>query len=278
MILIKVYSNFSIFFDETGKSSGGKVQLMGAVGLPNDIYYNQKYLKMRELNKKYNYHWSEYRGDSKQRKGIKQLFEQAILLAKYCYINIIKYSSSDITKKAGKYNSVNQNSSRSIVHDMIYSKLPERIIYGLLRGYGGNHEIVATINIEEANEYKTINLAENLKKQLNIHSLYRGESFIVKDCRYCGKKVEIGVELTDLLIGIVRTILENNDKTSNRKKEQIKLIIYLLRNKFLQPFLKKTRLFELGKSGELKELNIFPSVNMFISKNYNLYCQKKSMY
>lgn len=270
MIKIKSHSDFVIFFDESGKLASDKVQLMGAVGLPSNIYFSDKYLMMRELNKVYNLHWKDYKGDGKQREGIIKVFQKAHSLAKYTTLNFIRYFSSSLSQRVKKYDHAMESTDKSILYEMIYSKLPERIIYGILRGYGNSDWLKVSINIEDACEYRVINLGENLKRQLNLHSLYRGESFIVDDCEYRKKGEEVGVELTDILLGIVRTILENNAATSRKKRAQIQLIIYLLQNDLLQPFIKNMKLFELRNSAELIEIDMLSCVNMFISQNYKL--------
>ena len=80
-----------------------------------------------------------------------------------------------------------------------------------------------------------------------------------------------GVELTDILLGIVRTILENNHSESRRKREQINLILLLLRRNLLQPFYEKIKLFELKEMNELQEIDLQSCLSLFISKNYEIY-------
>lgn len=225
-----------IFFDESGKQKSDKVQLMGGWGLPSNIYNSDKLSDFRKLNMSYRYHWSEYKGDSKQKNGIIKLFNEGNPLSEYIQLNFIQYSSSNLAKRANKYHEINGESSKRMIEKMVYSKLPERIVYGLLREYGHTQPVTVLVNIESANEYKTLGLAKNMKEQLNIHSLYRGKSFVVKACQYRKKGEEIGGELTDILLGIVRTIIENNHSESRRKREQINLILLLLRRNLLQPF------------------------------------------
>lgn len=266
-----------IFFDESGKEKRDKVQLMGGLVIPANIYNNKKLKPFRELNQEYQYHWSQYKEDSKQKSGLIKLLKEARLLAEYCRINFIRYSTTKLTEKGRMfdYNS-NQSSGHAldkseIVRKMIYTKLPERIVYGLLRGYGQTRKVNAKIHIEHATEYETFELAEDIQLQLNMHSLYRGESFVIEDCVYCKKGDEIGVELTDILLGIVRTILENPNPESNKKKAQITLILELLKAKLLQPLIKRLRLFELKEYNELYEVSIESSVELFISNHFDEY-------
>lgn len=264
-------TDLTIFFDESGKLKSDKVQLMGGLVLPSNIYNSQQFSDFRKLNTSYRYHWSEYKGDYKQKNGIIKLFKMANPLARFAQLNFIRYSTSSLARRANKYHIIDGEKGKNIIQNMVYSKLPERIVYGLLRGYGDTQPVTALINIEFANEYKTLELAKNMKEQLNIHSLYRGESFIVKACTYRKKGEEIGVELTDILLGIVRTILENNSLDSRKKREQVKLILSLHRKNLLQPFIEKVRLFELKEMNELQEIDLQSCVRLFISRNYEMY-------
>lgn len=268
---ISNHTDLNIFFDESGKLKSDKVQLMGGLVLPTNIYFNEQFSKLRKLNTSYRLHWSEYKGDSKQRNGIVKLLTKANPLTEYIQLNFIRYSSSELSYSAVKYDEAKKKHEKSIMHKMVYSKLPERIIYGLLRRYGGTQSVTALINIEYANEYIAINLGENMKEQLNVHSLYRGEAFVVRDYKYRKKGEEIGVELTDILLGIVRTILENNNLESRKKRAQNLLILSLLRKNLLQPYIDKIRLFELKGTDELLEVDLQSCLNLFISKNYDKY-------
>ena len=65
--------------------------------------------------------------------------------------------------------------------------------------------IEANIFMEEATEYR--DFPEKFKEQLNIQSLYRGEKFKIDNCNMVPKYTEIGVEFVDIVLGIIRTIL-----------------------------------------------------------------------
>lgn len=274
-------TDLAIFFDESGKSRADKVQLMGGLALPYNIYFSKQLDSLHQLNLEYRYHWSEYKGDSKQRNGILKLFRKSSYLAEYAQLNFIRYSSSDLAERALKYNLdqpfINEESKKNynIINKMIYTKLPERIMYGLLRGYSHTSRVTSSIFIEHANEYETFGLAESMLKQLNIHSLYRGESFVVRECIYRRKGEEIGVDFIDILLGIVRTILENPDPNSRKKKNQLSLIIELLKENVLQPFISQLRLFELKDTNELYEVDVSACVKLFIAKNFEEYSEMK---
>lgn len=256
-----------ICFDESGKQSRDPIQLMGAISIPENIYRHSKFTDLHKLNEVYNLHWKEYGGDGKNRNGIEKLFQYALPLAEYMQLNFIRYSRSLLAERANIFLDLG-GPKKEIVDDTIYAKLPERICYGLLRGYGEHNYIQATILIEDASEYRSRKLEQIIKNSLNSHSLYRGEDFIIRECGYRSKGQEVGIELTDILLGIVGVILDNPTVESRKKKEKVDLILKLLKEHKLQPFLENLRLFELQQSDQLKEANIEASVKLFISKNY----------
>lgn len=259
-----------ICFDESGKQNSDPIQLMGAFSIPKNIYMHPQYETFHSLNKDYHFHWTEYGGDAKTRNGIEKLFEFALPLAEFMNFNFIRYSKSNLAKQAQLYMDIYE-SKQIIVSNTIYAKLPERICYGLLRGYGEHNHVQATILIEDATEYRTKKLHETIKDSLNIHSLYRGEAFVIRECDYRAKGEEIGVEFIDILLGIVSTILDNPSATSKKKRSKVHLVLKLLKENKLQPFLKNLRLFELQQSNQLKEANIEASIKLFIAKNYEQY-------
>lgn len=266
-----------IFFDESGKGNQPN-QLMGGLSIPNNIYQSESFDSIHKLNEHYSYHWSSYDSDYKTKEGILRLFELASPMAVYTNAIFIKYSQQKLNEMA-YINTAKLESERKKVIDgtnfleeTIYTKIPERIMYGLLRYYGNIGGITSTIYVERANEYIRLQLAEKLMSQLNMHALYRGESFVVQDCLYRSKGEEIGVELTDLLLGIFRTILENPEMKGRGKTERVKLVLELHKRSILQPFLQQLKLFEWTGSKELRDSNISSYVEMFLSKHYEVYC------
>ena len=259
-----------ICFDESGKQSRDPIQLMGALSIPTTIYMHPQYKDLHLLNKEYTLHWKEYGGDGKDRKGIEKLFQHALPLAEYMNFNFIRYSRSVLAEQANVFIDIYE-SKQVIVDNTVYAKLPERICYGLLRGYGEHNHVQATILIEDASEYRSRELDQTIKNSLNIHSLYRGEDFVIRECDYRSKGQEIGIEIIDILLGIVGLILDNPSAESNKKKAKVHLVLKLLKENKLQPFLKNLRLFELQQSNQLKEANIEASIKLFISKNYEVF-------
>lgn len=184
-------------------------------------------------------------------------------------MNVIYYDQSIMEEKAKKFKHVDGN----LCNSTIYMKLPERIVYGLIRYYGKLSEIDAQIIIEEATEYKqpNVNLKEQLPKQLNIQAIYRGENFKIVHSRYAPKGTEVGLELTDILLGMVRTIVTNPPFTGRKKKAHIKLIMNLLKDQRFFHFFEQIKFYEWSNSHQLTEIRFSNYLQLFISTNYSLY-------
>lgn len=177
---------------------------------------------------------------------------------------VINYDYSVIRNKNGfeKY----------IIDEMIYTKFPERIIYGLLRRYGQNVFIETDIFVENSTEYQTFKLHERLKEQLNIQSLYRGERFIIRESSLHPKGQEIGIELVDLLLGIIRTIITNRDEDESKGiAAKINLVIKLLKNPNFLNLLKNVRCFEWEDTQDLTEAHFSDYLQLFLAKHHQEY-------
>ena len=182
-----------------------------------------------------------------------------------------------ICSAAPNYNYSILNSSeafnREIIDDMIYTKFPERIVYGLLRRYGKNISIEANIFVEESTEYRSRNLHEKLKEQLNIQSLYRGERFFVSNSWLVPKNTEIGIEMVDLVLGIIRTIIRNKNTDSKSNNSKNELSIQLLKNPNFYSLLKNIRCFEWSGSHELLEFNFADYLQLFLANHHSKYIE-----
>lgn len=152
-------------------------------------------------------------------------------------------------------------------------KFPERIIYGLLRGYGTHVHLDTQIYIEDDSTYHNskYDLKKQLFQQLNIQSIYREERFTVTDVDYIPKQSEVGIEIVDILLGIVRTIIRNEDPQKSRPvREKNKFIISLIDSdpKF-HHFLANIKYYEWGNSHVLSEIDFRGYLDIFINSNIN---------
>ncbi|OWZ83255.1 DUF3800 domain-containing protein [Natranaerobius trueperi] len=265
-------SEIILFFDESGKRNSFPAT-MGALSIPQEIYnsniFNQLNKELRNGDIKF--HWNEYSGFKPQKKDI----ISTLKLVMECYSEFLNFNIINYSKPTNTYNN-------DMFNKMIYSKLPERVLYGLLRGYGKDSKIQANIIIEYATEYEKNNLNINVKRQLNELSLYRGERFKIDDSTLCNKNQEIGLELTDLILGIIRTILLNHevdDNTSKGKKERIELTLDLLQINEFYTFLKNLKYFEWTSDKQLNEVYFKDYIMLFLAKQtVNFGWQKRTKY
>lgn len=101
---------------------------------------------------------------------------------------------------------------------------------------------------------------------MNNNAIYRGEKFKVNSFYYKNKNQEIGVELTDLLLGIVRVIIQNkNNCESKRIKNKNLLVLEILKINEFMYFLKNIKYFEWNNSKELKKINFEDYINNFLA-------------
>ena len=245
--------NVKIFFDESGKNDD-PVKTMGGLLIPNKVYEVNELVVLNNKLKQQEFklHWVKYGGYGPD----EELFYNVInVFSKYCSLcslNIISYK---------KFNNITTQN----FEDMIYAKLPERIFYGLLRYQGNNVSIGAELIIEEANSYKQRQLEIKLAKQLNIQSIYRGEQYNIDDFRYETKNKEIGVELTDILLGIIRTIIMNKQGSKTQNAKNLLVTKFLKINKFYI-FMSNIKFFEWINTYELRQVDFSKYLKLFLSQ------------
>ena len=262
--LTKVKEQVTVFLDESGKDKN-KISLIGSVLIPNSIYHSKQIreLNTRLRNNEVHYHLTEYRNSEID--SYKELFQ--IMLKN---VSTLKFNA--VAFKRGRFSS---HTLSGRIDDMVYSKIPERTLYGSLRGYNSFTNIEADIFIEYALEYEARQLDKLIKKQLNTHSLYRFDNFKVNNVKLKGKNNEIGIEFTDVCLGILRQILENNDlknpsnQTGNISKNLAykKRLIYMLLSEF-SDFFRNIDLFELDDKGMLERVDIDKYIKLFIAKYF----------
>ena len=279
----------NIFFDESGQDSD-KPSTMGGLLIPSSVYSSDE---MNLLNEKLQageikLHWTDYTGDSKLRENIKEAISVFSLYARYSKLNVINYSRSTLdwryklsgdpgSKKMSKREKMNTINYATL---MVYTKIPERIFYGLLRHFGKDVYIKAKIYIEKEGKYEKYGIETRLQENLNTQSLYRAEQFWITDCEMVPKGQIIGVELVDLLLGIIRLIISNKTIPKGLTIEEYKvlkikglfmkhqLVIELLRIPSFYDFLCNIRFYEWDSHKELAEVPFKDYLNLFMANNF----------
>lgn len=265
---LNILSDFQleIFFDESGKKN--LPALMGGLAIPSQVYNSSQFSVLTDdlRNHKYSLHWTDYAGHGPTTKAIINTITSVMKHYQHLTFNVISYFKP--------YDCHNLE----VFYNMVYTKLPERILYGLLRGYGKGVEIEANIQIESAREYIDRNLSDKLLEQLNIQAAYRGEKFSINTSELTPKGREVGLELTDLLLGIMRTIILNKPETESKKiASKTKLVLTLLQNQDLYNFFSNMKLFEWNSTRVLSEINFMDYMKIFLSSKLQIDSSKTKL-
>lgn len=145
------------------------------------------------------------------------------VLAKYhevVDINVINYNYNAVLEDV-KTRFSTQQDIKYFSNKAIYAKFPERIFYGLLRNYPQYVLVDAEVVIETGTEYDVSTVKEVVEKDLNVQSIYRGEPFKISAVDLKPKGVDVGLEIVDLLLGIMRTIIINQSDSARKQKKII---------------------------------------------------------
>ena len=253
-----VKNKVNIYFDESGKKEKNGPKLMGAILVPKHIYDLENIVKINEKlkNKEIKYHFTKYNGNLGEMRNYIEKITLFSKYLKYCSLNIISYrtpSSTHIDQKT--------------VKNMIYTKFPERVFYGLLRNNGNGLYIDADIYMESATEYRE--MINTLPMTLNTQSIYRAEKFKINDSKLVSKNVEIGVEFTDTVLGMIRQIImsiNEEGQISNAKKAKNSLIMECLNIDGFYEFLSNINYYEWCNTSTLKEVKFESYLKFFVSK------------
>ncbi|WP_153732771.1 hypothetical protein [Sporosarcina obsidiansis] len=228
-----------IFFDESRKDKDYP-NLMGAVLIPTACYeldsLNDLYDLIKEGKKPI--HWTDYTGDSSAKRRRITLVKKLMVYQHLLKVNVISYKMNKFEEMAKPIKSFYSE----ITDHTIYTKLPERVVYGLVRKYGQDTYIDASVFIEHNTSYSgtqksthstdhTSNkkdLKVTMFEQLNIQSLYRGERYRIREVSYLLKRKEFGIEFIDIMLGIIRTIIQNNTQNSRSSRMKNELVLEML--------------------------------------------------
>lgn len=241
----------NLFFDESGKGKD-PIKTMGSLMIPDKIYKCEEIVSLNNRLKEneFELHWTQYDGGQNESTIYREIISVFSKYLSLCEFNVIRYEYP-------------QNIDKKKLETMIYSKLPERVMYGLLRYQGRGIDIKADIYVEDADMYRSIELHKNLLNEMNRQSLYRGTHFTINKFEYKHKNEEIGVELTDVILGIIRNIIDNRDSKRSNKKNR--MIVELLKNEEFNKFLRNIKYFEWNYSSSLTRVDFSDYINIFLA-------------
>ncbi len=92
---------------------------------------------------------------------------------------------------------------------------------------------------------------------------------MINNCKLVPKGEEIGVEMTDMMLGIVRTIIENKPSTTLKYTAKNQLTMHLLRNREFCSLIQNIRYFEWDQSKELPEISLTSYLQLFMARHFN---------
>ena len=223
----------NLFFDESGKNDDA-VKTMGSLMIPEKVYNCKEIVALNERLRKeeFELHWTKYNGGNSEAKIYKEIVEAFSKYLSLCEFNMIRYDYPS-------------NVNKQKIEKMIYSKIPERVMYGLLRYQGKGIDINADIYVENATMYDSIGLHESLSKEMNRQALYRGTNF-------------------EIILGVVRNIIENKSSSTRARRKNC-LIVEFLKNDEFNKFIRNIKYFEWNYSSSLTRVDFSDYVNIFLS-------------
>ncbi|MET2134624.1 hypothetical protein [Enterococcus faecium] len=258
---------YNLFFDESksrDETLDLDLTLMGSLLIPDSLYNSTEIQEVntRLKNRTIKIHFKEYQNYRNRQFNtytsvLKKVLGDNGEKSKYYKFNVVAFSDNEYVNNHVAY-------TPSVLSSMVYSKIPERVIYGSLRNISKYKPTEAKLYIEESTEYRVKELHKLIKEQLNVQALYRNDAFKVGKSGLYRKNKEIGIEITDLLLGIISLIIRNpplykpnGQLTSNILKEK-KKFIYANKN-ILEPMLNNVNYFEINGVDRLtkREFSVF---------------------
>ncbi|KAA8327064.1 hypothetical protein [Leuconostoc carnosum] len=256
-------TDIKIFMDESGKDND--ISLFGGVSIPTNNYNTPaiQQLNTKLVNGELHFHFTKYTRYEFQ--NYYDLIHAFLSISDSISINIIAWKKQIFTQ---------HGLLSDLYGDMVYSKIPERVCYGLLRNHSNLVEINADLFIENSTEYQNRKLNQSIKQQVNTHALYRYDLFRIRKSLLAEKNVQIGLEFTDTLIGIIRFIMvhasmaDASDRNSNNFRNKVDFIKTVLPE--LMVLIKKVNIFELTAQDHLTKISLPKCVSLFEANTINI--------
>ena len=260
---------YNIFFDESEVKSlriKMDISLMGCLRMPESLYKTPAIQALTDQlrDRSIKLHFTDYNNRlfKMYSKVLKEFFGENGENVKYLKFNLISYSKDEYINGHTAFDKVSMK-------DMEYAKIPERVIYGSIRNISKYKPTEARLFIENSTEYTRIGLHNILKKQLNVQSLYRNDNFVIKTSLLYPTGKEIGIELTDLILGIISIVIRNAvtvDSTGRVISKNLfskKDFIYKHRV-LIESILKNVYYFEMNGLDRLTKRDLIPFWHEFI--------------
>jgi hypothetical protein len=189
--------NKYIFYDESFSIEKESIEILGALSIPKIVYENEIMLKQFEIYDKVDKSFNDvckYTYLMSDENNIKSI-ESINAINEY-----VKWSS-DTLNLVGKFIKtnifiINKTNDRHEIPNtidsyLLYNKLPERVIYGLLK-YGNTvYKSDVKILLDSQDQYHKYNVKEYLFNHLNALSVYRQFDYNVYSVDYVDRSKKI---------------------------------------------------------------------------------------
>lgn len=260
---------YNVFFDESEVKDlqlDMEISLAGCLRAPQSLYSSTEIKSLTDELRRgsMKLHFSEYRKHDlkKYSQALKRFFGENGKNIKYLKFNLIAYTKDEYIRNHTAYSPAN-------MRKMEYAKIPERVIYGSIRNISKYKPTEARLYIENSTEYSKIKLHKLLKEQLNVQSLYRNDNFTIETSLLYPKGKEIGIEMTDLILGIISVVMRNGESVDNTGEIISKRLFdkkkFIYSNKLIiDPILKNVFYFEMNGVDRLTKREFIPFWNEFI--------------
>jgi hypothetical protein len=267
------YFEYRAFFDESTRRNNlpdqPDLSLTGSLLIPLYYYKSDKFSDYNSKLRKgeCSFHFTNYsrRHEEAYSRLLKTLLGDEGQYIHFLKLNILAFSDNGYLSNIPAYN--RRNSQR-----LTHMKLPERVLYGALRDVSRFKPTRVNLYIEDSSEYTHLKLNTVLKNRLNEQAIYRNDSFFVRESYLIPKGKQIGVELTDLLIGIIGLIIQNDSLNNCGEPGKDKQEFIFEHKDILEKMIKEVNYYELhGNTGGLTRRNLLQFFNEFILR----YCSEK---
>lgn len=254
---------YLIFFDESNKlDDTKKYSYYGAYGgsqeeIQRNVDAVKKILKLN--NKKSEFHFTQYNND----RAITPYFQllHHIVNSKV-RLNLFIVDNDQALKMAER-----RNISTTDLRSLFYIKIPERLFYGLTREKAFNYDEVEIL-VDHSHEYGKFRLYSQLYRQMNAHSLYRGNEYQVTSVKTKKSHQSIPLQIIDMFMGIVVFLMEKSYKCIDDDKPIIKsdlIYRFLVEGDNINKFQNQIKIFRWdGNKDGVKRVQLSSYLSEFI--------------
>lgn len=257
---------YYIFFDESGKidRQKSKYSYYGALGIKKSHYEYIKEILSDDSNKR-ELHFQKFNLTDIER--YLSVLSEVLNKASFNVYLVDRDKALNIADRL--------SISTSKLRELLYIKIPERLIYGILRHLIDFYNI--DIYIDKCDEYDKYDIKSKLEYQLNAQAIYRDKKYFVKNVTQIDSKDDIILQSTDVFLGIISFLVEGKYLSikENLSENEFKYIINTVNESEKQALISSYRYNEVRKEYVLNVKNDekkLSYVNQLFEKN-NYYTQ-----